>query len=73
VSIDPKSVVSAIESSTSPVRLSELNDLYARHATSQPASADITSGLAAAIRNGWVHTDGLRVFVSGSGKQILDH
>lgn len=77
MSVDPKSVVSAIGSCDRPVRLSELDDLYVRvtgrDVAAAPNASEITSGLATAIRNGWIHTDGLRVFVSGSGRQVLGY
>jgi hypothetical protein len=76
VSVDPKSLVSIIGIESGPVRVSELDALCAREGArlgDAIRAEDITSGLAAAIRNGWIHTDGLRVFVSGSGRRVLGH
>lgn len=73
--VDPKSIVSAIGLVSGPVRLSELDELYGRQHRGEgetPAPEDVTRGLAVAIRHGWVHTDGLRVFVSLSGRELLN-
>ena len=76
MSIDARSVVSAIEAASAPVRLSELDACVfaaTRERDGGSSPAEVTEGLATAIRNGWVHTDGLRVFVSGSGRNVAGH
>ena len=73
--IDPKSIVSVIGLVSGPVRLSDLDDLYVQQQQQRgerPAPEDVTRGLASAIRQGWIHTDGLRVFVSHSGRELLN-
>jgi hypothetical protein len=75
MTVDPKSIVSVIGVARGPVKLSELDALChneREHLGGAPDPAEVTTGLAAAIRNGWIHTDGLRLFVSGSGRQLLN-
>ena len=73
MTIDPKTLVIVIENSGRDVYLSELDALVATQVptlgTFDPA--DITAGLRAAIRKGWLQSDGLRVGVSGGGRRVL--
>jgi hypothetical protein len=67
-------LVTVIENFGRDVYLSELDALVARQmltfgATLEPA--DVTAGLRAAIRKGWLQSDGLRVAVSGGGRRVL--
>lgn len=73
MTIDPKTLVTVIQNSGRDVYLSELDALVAKQVTLdgtlQPA--DVTGGLRAAIRKGWLQSDGLRVTVSGGGRRVL--
>jgi hypothetical protein len=74
VTVDPKILVTVIESSGRDVYLSELDALVATQMlalgeTLEPA--DVTAGLREAIRKGWLQSDGLRVAVLGGGRRVL--
>jgi hypothetical protein len=74
MSIDLKMLVTVIESSGRDVYLSELDDLVAAHLAGVGGAlepADVTAGLRAAIRKGWLQSDGLRVAVAGGGHRLL--
>jgi hypothetical protein len=75
MTVDPKAIVSLVSVAPEPLRLSELDALCDERQSElggRPAPEELTSGLAIAIRCGWLHTDGLRLFVSGSGRQLLN-
>lgn len=74
MTIDPKTLVTVIENSGRDVYLSELDALVATHVPALGVAlepADVTAGLRAAIRKGWLQSDGLRVTVSGGGRRVL--
>jgi hypothetical protein len=74
MTIDPKSLVSVIDRSGAEVRLSELDALCSRQAAvigGDPSPADVTAGLRAALGKGWLRSDGLRVFVSSTGRKAV--
>lgn len=74
MTIDPKMLVMLIQSSEGDVYLSELDALVAKQGLTHEDTlepADVTAGLRAAIRKGWLQSDGLRVVVSGGGRRAL--
>jgi len=74
VSIDPRCLVTVIDQSRAEVRVSDLDALCLQQAAvigGHPSSADVTAGLRAALGKGWLRSDGLRVFVSSSGRKAV--
>lgn len=74
MSVDPESFVAFLGAATGPVAIAELDQAFCRSLPADvepPAPAELTAGVAGALRNGWVHSDGLIVYLTASGRAML--
>lgn len=75
MSVDPESFVAILGAAPGPLAIADLDEAFGQSLPADvvsPPPAALTAGVASALRNGWVHSDGLTVYLTASGRALLD-